>query len=85
MGGTGEPGVANPIPSPGVMGGYCDPPARGVAEDKSTAPQPGRDGMDIARGGAILPTTDRFVAPWLSWCLSASSRRISSSMRLANR
>ena len=62
-GGPGEPGVANPIPKPGVMGGYCDPWARGVAEDKSVGPQPGFEGIDIASGGADLPTTILLVAP----------------------
>jgi hypothetical protein len=67
------------------MGGNCDPLARGVAEDGSAALNPGREGMEMARGGATLPAADFFDAPSLSCCLNAPSRRISSSMRLANR
>lgn len=76
--------MANPIANPGVMGGYFDP-ARGVAEGESGEPQPAGAGIGIASGGNTRPPAILFVSGSFSFCLKASSRLISSSMRLAKR
>lgn len=45
----------------------------------------GGGGIDIAKGATPLPEATLFLTTSLSFCLYASSRLISSSMRLANR